>query len=155
MTLEFCQTQTFTIVDSRGHYLTTVSQYTNLLGREMKPVILGDPAYPLLRWLMKGYPENQTTPNFQRHFHFRLSRARTSVENTFGRWKGRFRRFLKRVDPTVNSITAMIAASCKIHKIYELRRHNFLAERLVGVCDTEDPPNANMSSCLQADRDAS
>ena len=43
-----------------------------LLGREMKPVILGDSAYPLLRWLMKGYPENQ---HLQRHFNFHLSRA--------------------------------------------------------------------------------
>ena len=90
-----------------------------LLGREMKPVILGDPAYPLLRWLIKGYPENQTTTNFQRYFNFRLSRARMSVENTFGRWKGRFRRFLKRVDLTVNCITAVIAASCIMHNICE------------------------------------
>ena len=37
-----------------------------LLGRETKSVILGYPAYLLLRWLMKGYPENQTTPNFVR-----------------------------------------------------------------------------------------
>ena len=83
-----------------------------LIGRQMRPVILGDPAYPLLRWLMKGYPENQTTSNFQRHFNFHLSRARMSVENTCGRWKGHFRRFLKRVDLTGDSITTVIAASC-------------------------------------------
>ena len=62
---------------------------------------------------------------------------------------------MKRVDLTVNSITAMIAASCIIHNICDLRRDNFLAERLVGVCDTEDPPNDNLSSSLPAERDAS
>ena len=62
---------------------------------------------------------------------------------------------MKRVNLTVNSITAMIAASCIIHNICDLRRDNFLAERLVGVGDTEDPPNDNLSSSLQADRDES
>ena len=78
-----------------------------------------------------------------------------SVENTFARWKGRFRKFLKRVDLTVNSITAVIAASCIIHNICELRRDNFLTEWLVGVGDTEDPPTNNLSSGLQVERDAS
>ena len=78
-----------------------------------------------------------------------------SVENTYGRWKGRFRRFLRRVDLTVNSVTAVIAASCVIHNICELRRDNFLAEWLVGVGDTGHPSNHDSSSGLQAERDAS
>ena len=42
-----------------------------------------------------------------------------------------------------------------VHNICDLRRDNFLTERLVGVGDTEDPPNDKLSSSLQADRDAS
>ena len=40
-----------------------------LLGVEISPVILGYPAYPMLSWLMKAYPEIQNTPNWQRHFN--------------------------------------------------------------------------------------
>ena len=58
----------------------------SILGREIQPVILGDPAYPLLTCLIKGYPENSNTPRIQRHFNYRLSRARMTVENTFGHW---------------------------------------------------------------------
>ncbi|CAH3046001.1 unnamed protein product, partial [Porites lobata] len=65
-------------------------------GQVVSIVILGDPAYPLLPWLLKAYPENVNTPQSQRVFNYRLSRARMTVENTFGRWKGRFRRFSKR-----------------------------------------------------------
>ena len=59
-----------------------------ILGVDIRPVILGDPAYPHLVWLMKAYPENINTPKWQRHFNYRLSHARMTVENTFGRWKG-------------------------------------------------------------------
>ena len=41
------------------------------------------------------------------------------------------------------------------HNICELRRDNFLAEWFVGVGDTEDPPNDNLSFGLQAERDVS
>ena len=110
-----------------------------ILGVNIGPVILGDPAYPLLEWLMKAFPENVNTPNWQRHFNYRLSRARMTVENTFGRWKGRFRRFSKRVDMVVQSVTYLVAASCILHNICELRRDDFFQEWLE-VCNNIDQP---------------
>ena len=88
-----------------------------VLGCQIRPLILGDPTYPLLNWLMKGYPGNQSTAYWQRHFNYRLSRARMTVENTFGRWKGRFRRFLKRVDMDVDALTYIVVALCIIHNM--------------------------------------
>ena len=35
-----------------------------------------------------------------------------SVENTFGKWKGSFIRFSKRVDREISSIVVVITASC-------------------------------------------
>ncbi len=113
----------------------------NILGCQIGPVILGDPAYPLLNWLMKGYPENPNTPYWQRHFNYRLSRARMTVENTFGRWKGRFRRFLKRVDMDVDALTYVVAASCIIHNICELRKDDFLEEWLEAIAGADEQPD--------------
>lgn len=104
-----------------------------ILGIDIAPVILGDPAYPLLDWLIKAYPENQNTPNWQRHFNYRLSRARMTVEDTFGRWKGRFRRVLKRVDMAVDSTCYLVVASCILHNICELKRDAFLEEWLEDI----------------------
>lgn len=58
-------------------------------GQVVSIVIRGDPAYPLLPWLLKAYPENVSTLQSQRVFNYRFSGARMTVENTFGRWKGR------------------------------------------------------------------
>ena len=97
-------------------------------GKRVAPVLLGDPAYPLLNWLMKPFPENPNTPRQYRKFNYRLSRARVTVENVFGRWKGRFRRFLKRTDMDVNNVITVIAASCILHNICELNREELLSQ---------------------------
>ena len=53
-------------------------------GHEVPIIILGDPAYPLLPWLLKPYLENINTPQSQGVFNYRLSRVRMTVEKDFG-----------------------------------------------------------------------
>ncbi|KAG6934238.1 hypothetical protein G0U57_017644, partial [Chelydra serpentina] len=54
---------------------------------EMSIVILGDPAYPLMPWLMKLYTGTLDTGKEQ--FKYRLSKCRMVVECAFGRLKAR------------------------------------------------------------------
>jgi hypothetical protein len=96
-------------------------------GEEIPPFIVADPAYPLLPWVLKGYPNDNNAPRRERVFNYRLSRARVTVENTFGRWKGRFIRFTKRVDMEVSKLVNVTYASCILHNICELQKNDYVA----------------------------
>ncbi|CAM5140038.1 unnamed protein product [Natator depressus] len=56
---------------------------------EMPIVILGDPAYPLMPWLMKPY--TGSLDSSQELFNYRLSKCRMVVECAFGCLKARWR----------------------------------------------------------------
>lgn len=108
---------------NKGNNKTLFPDIKERIGDQDVPiVILGDPAYPLLPWPLEAYPENTKTPQSQRAFNYRLSRARMTVENTFGRWKRRFRRFSKRIDMEVPGVLNLTAASCVLHNIGELQK---------------------------------
>ena len=51
-----------------------------------------------------------------------------TVENTFGRWKGRFIRFRKCVDMEVPALVNVVLASCILHNICEIQNNDFLPQ---------------------------
>ena len=56
----------------------------------MPIVLLANAAYPLKTWLLKPYTNRANLTAAQRVFNYRLSRARVTIESTFGRLKGRW-----------------------------------------------------------------
>ena len=98
----------------------------HLSGKDIPLVILGDPAYPLLSWLMKSFPDNGCLSRQQKTFNYRLSRARVVVEHAYGRLKGRWRCLLKRLDVNVGDVPHVIAVCCTLHNICEMHGDSFV-----------------------------
>uniref|UniRef100_A0A8C3IAC3 Putative nuclease HARBI1 n=1 Tax=Chrysemys picta bellii TaxID=8478 RepID=A0A8C3IAC3_CHRPI len=90
---------------------------------EMPILILGDPAYPLMPWLMKPY--TGSLDSSKERFNYRLSCCRTTVECAFGRLKARWRSLYGKLDLAENSIPAVISACCALHNICEGKGESF------------------------------
>ncbi|XP_053863005.1 uncharacterized protein LOC128825021 [Malaclemys terrapin pileata] len=84
---------------------------------EMPIVILGDPAYLLMLWLMK--PCTGSLDSSKERFNYRLSQCRMTVECAFGHLKVRWRSLYGKLDLAENSIPAIISTCCAFHNICE------------------------------------
>ena len=113
-----------------------------IAGVEVPLVILGDPAYPLLPWLMKAFPDNGRLSTQQRTYNYRLSHARVVVENAYGRLKGRWRCLLKRLDVSVRDVPELVSACCVLHNICEVHGESFDEGWMDGVRDESSIVNS-------------
>ena len=96
-----------------------------ICNKEIPLLVLGDPAYPLLSWLMKAFPDNGSLSRQQKTFNYRLSKARVVVEHAYGRLKGRWRCLLKRNDILIHDLPKLVAACCVLHNVCEIHGETF------------------------------
>ena len=87
--------------------------FLTLNGVNVRPLLLGDGAYPLLPWLLKPCPINAILNRSQRHFNKTLSSARSTVERAFAILKGRWRILLKRLESGFYNVLEIILTFCQ------------------------------------------
>ena len=95
----------------------------NLCGVFVPPVILGNPAYPLLPWLIKQMR------GLQRNRNYRQCWARKLVESSFGRLKGLWRCLLKQLDFNLEGVIPVMASCVVLHNLCEKYSDSFCDER--------------------------
>lgn len=94
----------------------------------MPLLVLGDPAYPLLSWLIKPFIGRNLSAE-QESFNCYHSSVRIAVENSFGRLKARWRIIGKKIDTKIEFAKPIICTCCILHNICELKNNPITWER--------------------------
>ena len=79
--------------------------------------LLGDPAYPLMSYMMKEYTNGGSMPKEQ-CFGYRLCSARNVIECAFGRLKARSGALRLTMDINMDNLPHVIYTSFILHKFY-------------------------------------
>ncbi|XP_050526869.1 uncharacterized protein LOC126897372 [Daktulosphaira vitifoliae] len=91
--------------------------YQVVTGSDVLPhVIIGDEVFPLCLNLMQPYSREDALRNEEKKvFNYRLSRARNTVENTFGILPRKFRIFERKMSMSQELIVSVVMVTCCLH----------------------------------------
>ena len=81
--------------------------------------LVGDEIFPLKPWLMKPYP-GRNLDESRRIFNYRLSRARRTIENSFGILATRWRIHGRPIHANVENVEAMVKATACLQNYFQL-----------------------------------
>ena len=142
----------------KGDCGTLFPEWRKPIGESSMPVVLlGDPAYPLKTWLLKPYTNRSNLTQTQSTFNYRLGRARMTIENSFGRLKGRWRCLQKRLDVEVEFACTLIGACVVLHNYCEYEKEDYIWDPYTEDSDEDDddPQDGDIDiiRCAKALRD--
>jgi hypothetical protein len=83
---------------------------------DVRPYIIGDPAYPISPYLMKGFPGANLSLK-QEYFNYTLSASRMKVEQAFGIYKKRWKLMRTACKGELPAHVHAMTAACVLHNI--------------------------------------
>lgn len=132
------QSQLWEVV-SDGTLFSQNTMTISISGCDVGLYLVGGPAYPQQKWLMTPFADTGSLTPEQQHYNDRLSSARSIVEISFGRLKGRWRCLLKRNDCKLELSKKIVLACCVLHNICEEHGDYFNEEPSDKHVNTQPP----------------
>ena len=106
-------------------------------------VILGDPMYPLLPYLMKEYANGGSTVQEQ-YFGYKLCSTRNVIECAFGRLKARFSALQREMDINLLDLPTVVYACFVLHNVCEANKESISDDQVRAAMDQS---SQNTSHC--------